>query len=68
MKRNVEMTETTLSPEQHVGVSLLGTGPCIFAYLDGGCVRMETEFGRSPYVWRHGRWVEMVDPFSDCPS
>lgn len=56
------MKETTLNEEQIAAVAKLRTGRCIFAYKDGKHTRMETENGRSPYVWRKGRWVEMVLP------
>lgn len=37
----------------------LGEGG-IFAYRDGNCIRMETDTGESPYVWRSGKWVPMT--------
>ena len=58
----LEMKQTTLNDEQMKAVAKLGTGLCIFAYVDGKQTRMETERGLSPYVWRKGRWVKMVVP------
>ena len=37
----------------------LNTGEIIFCYRDCGAIRMETEMGRNPYIWKNGKWKEM---------
>lgn len=34
-------------------------GKIIFAYKDGNIIRMETENGEHPFVWRKETWREM---------
>lgn len=53
------MTETTLTQEQQAAAALLKEGDVVFSYRDGNSIRMETEMGRDPYVWRDGAWRRM---------
>ncbi len=60
LSKSKSMPEIALSKEQHAKVLALGTGKVIFAYNDKGQIRMETERGRDPYVWRDGDWRAMT--------
>ncbi len=59
MTKQKSMTEVRLTPEQDAQATSLGEGKIVFACLDGTAVRMETEGGESPYVWRDGNWRVM---------
>jgi len=37
-------------------------GKILVVYNDAGAIRMETEDGEDPYVWRKGRWKPMPPP------
>ena len=37
----------------------LDEGQVLIVYLDNGRVRLETEKGITPYVWRQGKWKAM---------
>lgn len=39
---------------------LLNEGPVLIVYRDGTAVRMETEQGEDPYIWRGSTWVPML--------
>lgn len=43
----------------------LKEGKILIVYKDGTCIRMETERGVDPYVWRKGNWRKMRDPNFD---
>ena len=45
--------------EMLMRASALGTGKVLVVYRDGNAIRMETENGEDPYVWRDGRWRPM---------
>lgn len=53
------MKEITLTQVQIDAASDLNEGRVLYAYLDGTSVRMETENGADPYVWRGGKWIPM---------
>lgn len=52
------MTQVTLTIEQQAAAEKLREGKVLIAYRDGNAIRMETEYGRDPYVWRDG-WRRM---------
>lgn len=37
----------------------LNTGSIMVVYKDHNTIRMETELGMNPYVWRNNTWREM---------
>ncbi len=37
----------------------LNEGPILIVYRDGSAIRMETDQGDDPYVWRGGAWARM---------
>ncbi len=37
----------------------LQEGEILICYLDEGSIRIETESGQDPYVWRNGTWRRM---------
>ena len=39
----------------------LKEGPIVFAYDDNGNIRMETEHGEDPFVWRRDHWQRMIE-------
>ena len=51
--------EITLTESMLKEAEKLNTGKVIFAYRDGLAIRIETENGYDPYVWRAGHWVNM---------
>ncbi|MCL4683104.1 MAG: hypothetical protein KJZ92_17785 [Rhodocyclaceae bacterium] len=53
------MKEVKLTKEQRAAAATLKEGEILFAYKDGSAIRMETEKGRDPYVWRNGGWRPM---------
>lgn len=55
------MKTIQLTQAQLEAAEALQEGPVAYAYLDDQEVRMETEEGNDPYVWRRGTWVSMVD-------
>lgn len=54
------MKTIQLNEAQLEAAAALNEGPVAYAYLDEQEVRMETEEGNDPYVWRRGKWVPMV--------
>lgn len=54
-----ELNISELSSQMINEAVKLGTGKILCAYRDGTSVRLETENGENPYVWRDGRWREM---------
>lgn len=55
------MKFVSLTQEQIIEAKRLNEGLIIVSYNDNGRIRMETEDGLDPYVWRDGRWVPMVN-------
>jgi hypothetical protein len=53
------MRQIDLSSAQAEAAASLGEGAVIYAYKDGNAVRMETERGNDPWVWRGGEWRRM---------
>lgn len=53
------MKEYKPTRDMIIAAKLLNEGDIIFCYLDGKAIRMETEDGEDPYVWRHNKWVPM---------
>ena len=54
------MTKITPTTQMIAAAKQLNTGPIIYTYRDGNAVRMETEYGDDPYVWRRDRWRAMI--------
>ena len=53
------MQKIKLATEQQQAAIKLNEGKVIFSYKDGNTIRMETENGEDPYVWRNGEWRRM---------
>jgi hypothetical protein len=53
------MKEIKLTKLQKEEAKKLGEGKVIVAYLDGKAIRMETENGEDPFVWRNNKWRRM---------
>ena len=54
------MKEISLTMEQKKAAENLNEGKVIYSYLDGKNIRMETEEGDDPFVWRVDRWKRMT--------
>lgn len=54
------MKMASLTLEQIMAAKRLNEGLVIASYNDNGRIRIETEDGINPYVWRDGRWVPTV--------
>jgi hypothetical protein len=52
--KEVELTAVMLKEAE-----TLGEGQVLISYLDGTSIRMETEEGEDPYVWRQDHWQPM---------
>lgn len=37
----------------------LNQGPILIVYKDDNAIRMETDTGNDPYIWRGGKWCRM---------
>lgn len=53
------MMEIKPTAEMIEAAKKLGTGSIIYCYQDGTSIRMETEDGNDPYVWRNNEWRPM---------
>ena len=51
--------EIKLNKVQNDAANKLGEGKVIYSYLDCKAIRMETEEGEDPWVWRNDKWVRM---------
>lgn len=54
-----DIQEIEPTEEMVEAARLLKTGKIIYCYRDGTSIRMETENGRDPYVWRDNEWRPM---------
>lgn len=62
MKKVREVAFEALPVRIRKAASALNEGAIIFVYHDGPALRMETERGVNPYVWRGGNWQPMLLP------
>ncbi len=53
-----EISPTKVMVEQ---AELLKEGKILIVYRDFNTIRMETESGQNPYVWRSGCWKPMIE-------
>lgn len=53
------MDNVMLSKEMMAAAQSLGEGPVLVVCRDGNAIRMETENGDGPYVWRGYCWRTM---------
>lgn len=50
------------TPEMLKSALALHEGVIETVYVDVTAIRMETELGDTPYVWRQGKWKSMTIP------
>ncbi len=55
-----EISLDKVPPEMLEAAKLLEEGPVLIVYRDGNAIRMETEQGEDPYVWRDSAWTAMT--------
>lgn len=54
-----QLKVSSLTKDQKRAAEELNEGDVIFFYKDATSLRIETEDGEDPYVWRNGNWVKM---------
>ena len=54
-----QLKVSSLTSEQKRAAEELNEGDVIFLYKDKTSLRMETEDGEDPYVWRNNNWIAM---------